>query len=94
MALKKAKRINDRIAEILSIKKERKKKNKKSFWSLETKCGLFFYSVKASHSNGKLGMKRNNDTKASPWSCQADDGTLNNREPPDLTTKSFSLCVF
>jgi hypothetical protein len=21
-------------------------------------------------------------------------GTLNNREPPDLTTKSFSLCVF
>jgi hypothetical protein len=87
MALKKAKRINDQIAEILSIKKE-------SFWSLETKCGLFFSSVKASHSNGKLGMKRNNDTKASPWSCQADDGTLNNREPPDLTTKSFSLCVF
>jgi hypothetical protein len=43
MALKKAKRINDRIAEILSIKKERKKKNKKSFWSLETKCGLFFF---------------------------------------------------
>lgn len=52
MALKKAKRINDQIAEILSIKKE-------SFWSLETKCGLFFSSVKASHSNGKLGMKRN-----------------------------------
>jgi len=36
MALKKAKRINDQIAEILSIKKE-------SFWSLETKCGLFFF---------------------------------------------------
>jgi hypothetical protein len=84
---KRQKNINDRIAEI--------------FVNKEEKNVILVLGKRDGHNPAtekEPGMKRNNDTKASPWYRRTDtQAAENKRERPGISTiytKSFSLCVY